>query len=143
MFQESKRERVFEPKLLSVLGLTEHKMLGQAMKVMLKALGFGLVEITQMDDVCVHGGAIKPTFVLFAPEYLDASDAFKAEADCPCDKRQNCNQTLTVVFLKKRTFDNVLKSKEMGFDGIIFADEPLEKIYQSLHRIFAKKYSVH
>jgi len=131
----------FDPKLLTVVGLTEHDMLGKAMNIMLKALGFGMVQISPLKDVCVFGGGLKPAFVLFAPEYLSLTQEERLNCLCPCDKRQNCNYTLAVVFLKQRSFENVLKSKEMGFDGIIFADEPLAKIYASLKRIFEQKYT--
>lgn len=127
---------MYDPSELKILGLTSHAPLGKALKIMLRAIGFGQVEISDPADVCKRAKEMRPTFILFTPEYLASSVQEKMKTGCPCKDRTNCDRALTCVFMKTKTVDSAIQSKKMGFDGIIFADESLEGIQRSLERIY-------
>lgn len=126
----------FSPSKLKALGLTNHAALGRAMHIMLKAVGFGTVEIVKPVDACKRAKTLKPDFILFTPEYLTCSINEKKDIGCPCKEKKGCDNALVVVLLKKHTVDNVLMSKDMGFDGIIFADATVDKIHESLEKVY-------
>lgn len=60
----------FIPENMSILGLTNHEMVGNAMGLVFRTLGFGKVEISSTDEVCFFGGQIQPKFIWFAPDWL-------------------------------------------------------------------------
>lgn len=126
----------FIPAKLSVLAATNTPALGQATRIMLLAMGFTKVEITLIKDICARATELKPTFILFAPEYLTMSMQDRIKCGCPCPKKDKCGQALNVIFLKKKTIDSVLMSKDMGFDGILFANQPMERLYEALETVY-------
>jgi hypothetical protein len=126
----------FDPAKLTVLASTDHPALGRATQIMLMALGFAKVEICPTKDICARASALKPTFILFSPEYLTMPVAERLACSCPCKKKDKCDKSMTVIFLRKKTVDSVLMSKEMGFDGIIFADQSMERLHDALETVY-------
>lgn len=126
----------FDPAKLTVLASTDHPALGRATQIMLMALGFAKVEICPTKDICARASALKPTFILFSPEYLTMPVAERLACSCPCKKKDKCDKSMTVIFLRKKTVDSVLMSKEMGFDGIIFADQSMERLRDALETVY-------
>jgi hypothetical protein len=94
------------------------------------------VEICPTKDICARASALKPTFILFSPEYLTMPVAERLACSCPCKKKDKCDKSMTVIFLRKKTVDSVLMSKEMGFDGIIFADQSMERLRDALETVY-------
>jgi len=126
----------FDPAKLTVLASTDHPALGRATQIMLMALGFAKVEICPTKDICARASALQPTFILFSPEYLTMPVAERIACCCPCRKKDQCDRSMTVIFLRKKTVDSVLMSKEMGFDGIIFADQSMERLHDALETVY-------
>lgn len=126
----------FNPAKLSVLTATNTPALGKATQIMLKAMGFSQVEVTPFKDLRTQGAELKPTFIIFSPEYLTMPAQERIICGCPCAKKIGCNQALNVIFLKTKTINSVLVSQEMGFDGIIFADQPMERLYEALETVY-------
>ena len=126
----------FNPAKLSVLTATNTPALGKATQIMLTAMGFSKVEVTPFNDLCAHGTVLLPTFIIFSPEYLTMPVQERITCGCPCAKKMDCKQALNVIFLKTKTIDSVLVSQEMGFDGIIFADQPMERLYEALETVY-------
>jgi len=126
----------FNPAKLSVLAATNTPALGQATRIMLLAMGFTKVEITPIKDICARAAELKPTFILFSPEYLTMPMQERLTCGCPCPKKDKCGKSLNVIFLKKKTIDSVLKAKDMGFDGIMFANQPMDRLYEALETVY-------
>ena len=127
----------FNPTKLSVLTATNTPALGKATQIMLTAMGFSEVEVTSFKDLFVQGSELKPTFIIFSPEYLSMPVQERITCGCPCAQKMDCKQALNVIFLKTKTIDSVLVSQEMGFDGIIFADQPMERLYEALETVYS------
>lgn len=126
----------FIPAKLSVLTATNTPALGQATRIMLQAMGFTKVVISPFKDICSHATKLKPTFILFSPEYLTMPVQERLTCGCPCASKNKCDGALNVIFLKKKTIDSVLVSQEMGFDGIMFADQSMERLYEALETVY-------
>ena len=120
----------------SVLAAITNPALGRATEIMLRAIGFETVEIVDPKDVCARSAQVQPTFIIFTPDYLTSSIHEKMEIGCPCSKKIECNKALTVIFLRTKTMENVVMSKQMGFDGIIFADQSMERLREALKTVF-------
>jgi|GEM_PF-3587073 len=120
----------------SVLAAISNPALGRATEIMLHAIGFQTVVIAKPEDVCERSEEINPTFIIFTPDYLTSSIQEKMAIGCPCAKKIECKNALTVIFLRKKTMDNIVMSKQMGFDGIIFADQSMERLRDSLKTVF-------
>jgi hypothetical protein len=128
--------RSFEPAKLSVLALASNPALGRATQIMLLAMGFNKVDIATPETVCKSATAAKPTFILFTPEFLTMPMEVRIACGCPCKPKDKCGKSLTVIFLRKKTVDSILMSKEMGFDGIIFADQSMERLHDALKTVY-------
>lgn len=126
----------FDPAKLSVLASTGNPALGRATQIMLMAMGFKHVDISPPKDICERASVMKPTFILFSPEYLTMPIEERLACCCPCSKKDKCNKSLTVIFLRKKSVDSILMSKEMGFDGIIFADQSMDRLHDALKTVF-------
>lgn len=126
----------FNPAKLSVLAATNTPALGKATQIMLLAMGFTKVEITPIKDVCARADALKPTFILFSPEYLSMPMEERLTCGCPCPKKDKCGKALNVIFLKKKKIDSVLMSNDMGFDGIMFADQSMDRLFEALKTVY-------
>ncbi len=126
----------FSPSEQKVLGVTGHKSLGRAMEIMLKAIGFGTVEIIPPKDVCIRGTELKPDFIVFTPEFLKSPVLEKIAVGCPCNAKALCNKAQVVMLLKTPDGDSVFSSQEMGFDSIVFANASLEKLFASFERAY-------
>ncbi|MCW8914282.1 MAG: hypothetical protein OQK24_00350 [Magnetovibrio sp.] len=126
----------FDPADHKVIATTSTPALGQAMKIMLMAMGFGGVEIVQPEDICKRAEELKPTFILYTPEYLTMPMAEIVKIGCPCSQKKECRNALTVIFLKKKTFESIQASKQIGFDGIIFADQSMDRLLTALETVY-------
>jgi len=127
---------IFDPTKLTVLASTDNPALGRATQIMLMAMGFAKVEISPTKDICARASILKPTFILFSPEYLTMPVEERLACCCPCKKKDKCDKSMTVIFLRKKTVDSVLMSKDMGFDGIIFADQSMDRLHDALETVF-------
>lgn len=126
----------FDPSTLTVLALANNPALGRATEIMLLAMGFGKVVLTSAEEVCSKADQCKPAFILFTPEYLTMPIAERLKCGCPCKIKIKCDRALSVIFLRKKSVDSVLMSKEMGFDGIIFADQSIDRLYDALKTVY-------
>lgn len=126
----------FIPAEFKVLGVSSHQALGRAMEIMLKAVGFGSVEIIPPKDVCKRATEINPDFILFSPEYLKTTMQEKVAIGCPCNARSFCQKAQVVMLLKTPDGNSVLSSKEMGFDTIVFANSSLTKMFETFERAY-------
>ncbi|MBL4614942.1 MAG: hypothetical protein JKY27_08730 [Magnetovibrio sp.] len=126
----------FDPSKLSVLASVGNPALGRATGIMLSALGFANIKISPAENICMNAEQLKPTFILFTPEYLTMPVAERIKCGCPCKKKDKCNKSLIVIFLRKKSVDSVLMSKEMGFDGIVFADQSIDRLYEALQTVY-------
>ena len=131
--------KAFDPPSLSVLALASNPALGRATQIMLSAMGFGRVEVCSAEEVCARADTFKPTFILFTPEYLSMPVAERMKCGCPCKPKIQCNRSLSVIFLKKKTVESILMSKDMGFNGIIFADQSMDRLYEALQTVYETK----
>ena len=126
----------FVPAEQAVLGVSSHPALGRAMEIMLKAVGFGTVEILPPAEICKRAAEIKPDFILFTPEYLKSPIQEKLEIGCPCSAKTFCSKAQVVMLLKTPDGASVSSSQEMGFDSIVFANASLEKMHAALERAY-------
>lgn len=124
----------FEPSLLKILVVCGHKSLGRAITIMLQAVGYGTIEVVEPIGICERARNLKPDAILFTSDYLTSSVQEKLAMGCSCRKKQDCDNAQLMMLLKNPNQDNVLTSKEMGFNNIIFADASIEKMYQNLER---------
>jgi PleD family two-component response regulator len=132
----------FQPSKYKVLGVSSQQALGRAMEIMLKAIGFGTVEIILPKDVCKQATEMNPDFILFTPEYLKSTIQEKIEAGCPCNARSFCKKAQVVMLLKTPNGNSVLSSTEMGFDTIVFANSSINKMYETLERAYLHHHRV-
>lgn len=128
--------KTFDPPALTVLALANNPALGKATQIMLLAMGFGKVVICCAEEVCATADQVKPTFILFTPEYLSMPIAERLKCGCPCNIKIKCDRALSVIFLRKKSVDSILMSKEMGFDGIIFADQSIDRLHDALKTVY-------
>ena len=126
----------FLPSDLKMLGVSSHQAMGRAVEIMLRAVGFGAVEIAMPMEACTRAAAMNPDFILFTPEYLLSPIQEKIEIGCPCSPKKFCGNAQVVMLLKKPNADSVFSSKEMGFDSIVFADASVNKMYVTLERAY-------
>lgn len=124
------------PSEQKVLGVSSHPSLGRAMEIMLKAVGFGTVEIISPMDTCKRATEMKPDFIMFTPEYLKSPIQEKIKIGCPCSPKTFCDKAQLVMLMKTPNGDNVSSSKEMGFDTIVFANASLDKMHAALERAY-------
>ncbi|MCW9038881.1 MAG: hypothetical protein OQJ76_00145 [Rhodospirillales bacterium] len=134
----------FEPSSQKVLAVSNHQALGRALEIMLKAVGFGTIEIVAPVDVCERVGKMKkkPDFILFTQDYLMSPMQEKLAAGCPCTGKNTCEKALIVMLLRQQQSESVITSKEMGFDDIVFADASLQKMYGIIEKVYLRHQSL-
>lgn len=124
----------FVPAELKVLGVCSHSALGRAIEIMLKAIGFGTVEMVTPLEAEKKAQKLDPHLILFTEDYLVSTDG---------KHLQNwCDGVQTVILLKQQNAQNVLRSKEMGFDSIVFGDTSLDKMYVAISRVYRRYHSI-
>ncbi len=126
----------FDPADHKVIATTGTPALGKAMKIMLKAMGFAAVETLRPEDICTRAEEINPSFILYTPEYLSMPMKDMVKVGCPCAEKKECKNALTVIFLKTKTFDTLQASKQIGFDGIVFADQSMDRLLTALETVY-------
>ena len=129
----------YEPEKISIVAATNNPALGRATEIMFKSMGFARVEITTTDKLCQRASEVHPTFIIFTPEYLSMPVEDMITCGCPCKSKAGCISSLTIIFLRKKTTDRILMSKQMGFDGIIFADQSMERLHEALQTVYETK----
>lgn len=132
----------FIPSELSILGVSSLPALGRAMEIMLRAVGFGEVKISDPINTCKIAETMKPDFILFTPEFLSSPVEEKLAIGCPCTAKIKCKKALIIMMLRKQSSEAVMMSKDMGFDSIVFADASVEKMYVLLERVYLHHNSI-
>lgn len=132
----------FDPSRLKVLTVSNHRALGRAIEIMLKAVGYGTVVVVEPKDVCARAGELKPDAILFTSDFLASPIQEKLEVGCPCKKKDICQKAQLMMLLKKPNEETVLTSKEMGFNNIIFADASIDKMYRALERAYLQFHGI-
>ena len=64
----------FVPAELKVLGVCSHSALGRAIEIMLKAIGFGTVEMVTPLEAEKKAQKLDPHLILFTEDYLVSTD---------------------------------------------------------------------
>ena len=127
-------KNTFNPRELKALGVSDHPMLGRAIEIMLKAVGFKVVEVSTLADADKKVNKLDPHIILFTEDYLKNED--KEHLENWCGDRQ------TVILLKQQNAENVFQSQEWGFDSIVFADTSLEKMHGILEKVYLRYHKI-
>lgn len=132
----------FIPSELKILAVSSVPALGRAMEIMLRAVGFGEVKVSDPINTCKTAEKMNPDFILFTPEYLSSPVEEKLAIGCPCKERKECKKALIIMLLRKQNSDVVMTSKDMGFDSIVFADASVQKMHVLFERVYLHHNSI-
>ncbi|OEJ68587.1 hypothetical protein [Magnetovibrio blakemorei] len=130
---------VYEPEKFSIVAVCNSPALSRATEIMFKALGFAKVDVVTTNELSHQAPQLNPTFIIFSPEYLTLPVEEMIACGYPSKSKIGGAKSLTVIFLRQKKAETVIQSKEMGFDGIIFADDTMERLHAGLRTVYETK----